>query len=306
MTDDFVLRINEEGSPSNFIELDGKFDNETLNRDGSGGPDEVANSSIRKRRYFAASLPAANYVFRFIRGGKMDWPTSVEVTFEKPQCDTALTNERVSIGEPSPSVSSCNELIKNGDMEMSTTDYLYWLHQESGLSLASGKGISGSTALAEIDPRAPENGLVGQFLDTRCLRKGKQYEVQAWVKVLRNGAPYDCDPMNNCPTTGLKTRIAQDEDGLLFSESNIDVVNYFEDLMTRVVGTCYEEPSLLTSELSPLRVFSCLWNEEDVASQCLLTMSLSLLFQGHVTSWCSTAVSRAIQGFGRSATLLPH
>jgi hypothetical protein len=34
--------------------------------------------------------------------------------------------------------------------------------------------------------------------------------------------------MNNCPTTGLKTRIAQDEDGLLFSESNIDVVNYFE------------------------------------------------------------------------------
>lgn len=228
MTDDFVLRINKEGFPGNFIEVDGKFDNETLNRDGSGGPDEVANSWLRKRRYFAASLPDADYVFRLYRGGKMDWPTSVEVTFEKPQCDTSLTNKRVSIGEPSPSASTCSELIKNGDMEMSTTDYPYWLHHESGLSLAPGKGISGSTALSEIDPQAPVNGLVGQFLDTRCLQKGKQYEVRAWVKVMRNGAPYDCDPANNCPTAGLKLWTAQDADGSSFSESNIGVVYFFE------------------------------------------------------------------------------
>lgn len=228
MTDDFVLRINKQGSASDFVEINGNFHNETVNHDDTGGPDKVANSWIRKRRYFSAALPAAEnkYVFRFVRGGQMDWPTSVEVTFEKPQCPTTLTNNRVVLGKPSPSLSVCEELIKNGDMEL--PDYPYWLHHETGLKLDIGEGISSSMALSEIDQRAPANGLIGQYLDTRCFQRGLQYEVRAWVKLMRNGAPFACDAANVCPKARLKIRTADDDDGLEFSDFNMEVVSYFE------------------------------------------------------------------------------
>ena len=227
-TDDFVLRINREGDPINFVEVNGKFDDETVNNDGTGGPDRVANTGFRKRRFFSAALPAARYIFRFVRNGQMDWPTSVEVTFEKPQCPTLLDNNSIILPEPNPAASTCQELIMNGDMEMPEPDYPYWLHQESGTQLVAGQGISGSTALSEIDQRAPAYGFIGQYLDTRCLQRGKQFEVRAWVKLTRNGLPFACDSVTGCPSARLKFWTAEDPDGLIFSELNMDIVSYFE------------------------------------------------------------------------------
>ena len=233
MTDDFVLRINPAGENQNALLIKGKFDNETMtNPDGSIAPDEVANSWIRKYRYFSAALPANSkkYVFRLIRGGQTDWPTSVEVTYENPQCPSDdFRDSWVNLVIPTPDPSTCNELIKNGNMEMSSNKHHHWLHHQSGVTLAPGQGISGSTALFETDHRASSQGLLGQYLDTRCLEKGKQYEVQAWVKVtLADGTPFACDNINTCPNARLKIRTPEDEDGREFSEVNMDVVSYFE------------------------------------------------------------------------------
>ena len=228
MTEDFVLRINRQGSADDFIEIEGKFDNETVNRDGSGGPDEVANTSIRKRRYYAAALPTGSkYIFRFRREDRVQWPTSVEVTMEKMQCADSWEEDRIVLVSPPPSASECKELIRNGDLEMSNSDYPFWLHYESGLELLTGKGIGGSNALSEIDENAPDNGAIGQYMDTRCLQRGRQYEVRAWVLLTRDGSPVACDSANGCPKARLKLR-TRDENGLDSSDLNLDVVDFFE------------------------------------------------------------------------------
>jgi hypothetical protein len=224
VSEDFVLRINKESNPTNFLDVKGKFDFETLNEDGTGGRDQVANTSLRKRRFFAVALPPARYSFSFLRQGALGWPTSVEFTMEEAQCDTPLEKDWIILGKPSPSVTQCRELIRNGNFEGPISD---WLHDESGRQVASGQGISGSKALSDINRLASANGLMGQYLDTRCLQRGRQYQVRAWVKLMRDGSAVACDSVMGCPNAQLRSRIPVDEAGLESTQYNLDVVSFF-------------------------------------------------------------------------------
>ena len=226
VSEDFVLRINEESKPDVFLDVNGKIDNKTLNDDASGGPDGFANTSIRRRRYFAVALPQARYRFVFIQQGSQAWPTSVEFTMEEAQCATLMEKNWTILVHPPSSESECQDLIRNGNFEGLGSD---WLHDESGLQIASGQGVSGSKALSDINLAAPVNGLIGQYLDTRCLLRGRQYEVRAWVKLTHsNGTTLACDSLSGCPKARLKIRTPKDEDGLEFSEFNMDLISFFD------------------------------------------------------------------------------
>lgn len=232
-SDDIVLRVQKAGDANNFIEVGGNFHYETVNLDGTGGLDEVANTSIEKNRYYAIALPSGSmYVLSFIDkangSNALSWPANAEFTMQKAQCDTSLDAQSISLVVPPASETECRELIRNGNLEMSSTNYPYWQHHETKLQLAKGLGISGSNALSESGQNAPATGLVGQYLDVRCLQRGQQYEVKAWVKLTRNGAPYSCDSVSTCPRARLKIRTPTTEDGQEFDELNIDVVHYFE------------------------------------------------------------------------------
>jgi hypothetical protein len=141
---------------------------------------------------------------------------------EEAQCDNPLEKDWIILDTPSPSETECRGLIRNGSFEGPISD---WLHDESGLQVASGQGISGSKALSDIDRSAPANGFIGQLLDTRCLQRGQQYEVRAWVKLTLNGSPFACDSVSDCPIARLKILNPDNEGGVEVFDMN--VVSFF-------------------------------------------------------------------------------
>jgi hypothetical protein len=48
---------------------------------------------------------------------------------------------------PDVPTAQCSELIRNGDMELSTTSYPHWLHDGTGVALFPGEGIGVSNAI---------------------------------------------------------------------------------------------------------------------------------------------------------------
>jgi hypothetical protein len=224
-THDFVLRVTEVENANNRFDYPPKYYYETI---GDGGPlDDIANSWIRKGRYFAVTLPAGKeYVARFRDGSGQAWPTHAEVTVEDAQCPGAISRDAVGLVPPPASQAECQELIRNGDLEMSNSAFPYWLHHQGGIELARGKGRGGSNAITDVD-QSMSNRLIGQYLDTRCLVPGKQYVLQAWIKLERNGTPISCDLESGCPIARLKVRVPVDEEGSRFDEINMNLADYF-------------------------------------------------------------------------------
>ena len=185
------------------------------------------NADLRKRRYFTPALPAGEYIveFRSRQNGPVSWPTFVETTFESSQCSGSVQAGDVQLNVPSVSRQTCAELIMNGDMEMSTDSYPHWLQRDNGIELAPGRGKNRSNAIVDMS-QASSRGSIGQFLDTRCLTLGEQFDVRVWMQLERNGSPFSCDG-NNCPTIGLRVRQSMDEEGTHFSEYFIPVAASF-------------------------------------------------------------------------------
>lgn len=223
-TEGFVLRITEEGNDSNSFDFQGKYYYETL--DGNVGPDMEANTLVRKGRYFAPALPPGKYVASFRRNSIEDWPTHAEITVEDAQCQNVLGVGSVNLVPPSPTGNECDELIRNGNLESSDTDFPHWLHHQAGLELVRNKGMGNSNALADVK-QSFSNRLIGQYVDTRCMQEGRQYEVQVWVKMERNGVPFSCDSSSSCPRAKLRIRTPTDASGSTFSEANMDIADYF-------------------------------------------------------------------------------
>eukprot|EP00548_Thalassiothrix_antarctica_P009388 CAMPEP_0194161454 /NCGR_PEP_ID=MMETSP0152-20130528/78944_1 /TAXON_ID=1049557 /ORGANISM="Thalassiothrix antarctica, Strain L6-D1" /LENGTH=1489 /DNA_ID=CAMNT_0038871245 /DNA_START=953 /DNA_END=5423 /DNA_ORIENTATION=+ len=192
-TEDVLLRITNENET--YIDLPGIYYN-----DDSG---LFKDTDIRRRRYFIASLPLGSYHAFFHEGnGQIGfWPSHAEVSISKALCNPSLSINNVQVDIPQPLDGTCRELIRNGDAEASSFDP--WLQHESGVMLGSGDGLSGSNGIADILQNG-NNGALGQFLDIRCLKYGRQYEVQVWVKLAKNGSPISCDDVNNCPKARLR------------------------------------------------------------------------------------------------------
>jgi len=131
---------------------------------------------------------------------------------EKPQCEDSMSTDAVQLKVTKADDETCRELIVNGDFEMSNDAYPHWLHNNNGLALARKKGMDGSNAIVDTI-HSREEGSIGQFLDTRCLERGRQYEVKAWVKLEQSGKTVSCDQAQG--------KAPMDEAGLEFDEFTV-------------------------------------------------------------------------------------
>jgi len=157
------------------------------------------HDSVDRFRIFSPALPAGTYTAEFLDElDQVSWPRGLNVTYEVDMCDGgAVLDDGVEMVIPQLDASLCENLISNGDAEWSDTDPGSWVYEKNtGIEIVQSVGISGSNAFGDVRVEIHDGGLT-QHLDTRCLslHKGRQYEVEAYVKLIdRNGQPVYCDP----------------------------------------------------------------------------------------------------------------
>jgi hypothetical protein len=216
MTEGYQLRItNDMGL---FVDLQGNTYED---------PDPLKNDWLKKKRQFVASLPLGSYdAFFHIGDGQRVWPSHAEVSLKDALCDNSLDVGAVQLDIPDASNLECEELVRNGDIEESSSHPNYWLQDKSGIQILETGGISGTHAIADViqNTRA---GALGQFLDTRCLKRGRQYEIQAWIQLARDGTSVSCDSVSNCPVAKLEVRSPDNAAGSSFSGFKLNVASSF-------------------------------------------------------------------------------
>eukprot|EP00591_Stephanopyxis_turris_P010685 CAMPEP_0195530994 /NCGR_PEP_ID=MMETSP0794_2-20130614/34107_1 /TAXON_ID=515487 /ORGANISM="Stephanopyxis turris, Strain CCMP 815" /LENGTH=1734 /DNA_ID=CAMNT_0040662623 /DNA_START=145 /DNA_END=5349 /DNA_ORIENTATION=- len=192
--DDLAMEVSDGTNKATFHSyFDEKVDTE-------GNPDSYENSLYQRRVFVTAIIPgnSASYTLRFFKNGDVTWPTFVERQWDHPpQCAGFATESDITIVEPSPNALECKNLIRNGNgMSGGSTNMPHnpWVHTGGGVqSYAPGAGGSG-LAISSFQRTDVYQG-PGQFLDTRCLTEGAEYEIIAKVKTLdRYGNPAYCDP----------------------------------------------------------------------------------------------------------------
>lgn len=218
-----VLRVSEVSYPYRRYDFSARYYHESDNE--TGEEDSFRNTDARKRRYYVASVPTGRYQAEFVLDDTRMWPTFVETTFEPVLCDPPLHPADFDLVVSPTSPETCSSLIRNGDMELSTTAPIYWLHSKSGLVLQPGKGMDGTQALADTDTTDDEASFV-QYVDTRCIVEGAQYVVTAWVRLVQNDQDFECNG-SSCPRLRLRVQQASSDDGMQGAVSQIVLAGSF-------------------------------------------------------------------------------
>jgi Hint module len=171
-----------------------------------------------RTRIFPANLPIGQYNAIFLdQNGQVSWPTFVRQSVPDVSCPIVGTHT-ITMFEPTVSYSQCTELIRNGNVEASNSEPLYWLRDLGDLQLVRGAGVGFSNALAGNYTDEPTAFV--QYLDTRCLKlmRNAVYNVSANIKLQRkDGTTYICNPnQEKCPVI------------VIFGEKVIDDYEYDE------------------------------------------------------------------------------
>lgn len=219
-TERFVLRVTDNSNPERTFDFPGTYNLELEVTDGQSP--EIRNTWILKHRYFAPSVPDGSYTAQFIDGssGQVVWPTFVESRIEHHTCSSPLISNPVKIEMPSPTELQCRQLVRNGDMESSNSNYPFWLHAETGIALVDGAGIGGTNAISDT-VHTINHAYIGQFIDTRCLEIGRRYNARAWVKLVNpsTNVLIICDKEDStCPSVVLRYRTPGEPTGQSFVE----------------------------------------------------------------------------------------
>jgi len=199
-TDHLTLRIvNEAGS---FVDYPGKF--------------PFRSPHLKAERYFVAALPNGRYEGTFVdqRGHKV-WPSHVEVSLGDTPCLDTISQQSVRLEKPPILVNECQQLIRNGDFD---SEPLLWLHQNLEVTVSQ-RGRNNSNAL--MIARQSKAPLIGQFLDTRCLVRRTQYQVEGWVRL----DVLQCEEKRSCPQ--LSIRIREIVAGTEHRDRSIKLISYF-------------------------------------------------------------------------------
>jgi hypothetical protein len=191
-TTSFTLKLCKESSPNKCINVPGY----------RNSPDQyIAN----RYRYFPAHLPIGQYNAMFQDSkGQEAWPSFVRQLVTDVTCPIFGTHT-ITMKEPSVTYSQCTELIRNGNVDASNSEPLYWLRDYGDLQLLPGGGVGRSNALAST--YSDKRTAFVQFLDTRCLKlmRSAVYNVSAEIKLQRkDGTTYICNPnKEKCPEIGI-------------------------------------------------------------------------------------------------------
>jgi len=211
-----VLRAtNDKGVSQDF----GHYFEYVLNAAGTANS-TLDNFIYVRRRYFSAILPYGTYELQFYKNNTPFHPRFFEVSYDdEPMCTPFIDNTTVTVITSEPDESECMQLIKNGGGEDGTFDY--WQHAGGDIQNAN-PGYLSSRALATVKRTGAWHGL-GQYIDTRCLVEGQQYEVTARFRLQgASGAWLACDPLvtgysstNVCPRVSMRMRhmMSDEKDG---------------------------------------------------------------------------------------------
>jgi len=170
------------------------------------------NFMYQRRRFFSPILPYGNYTLRFKLNNQVVFPTMIEKVWDDiPQCTPYLDNDNIQLVIPEPTEMDCFELVKNNGLQDENLNF--WFHTGSDLKLTS-PGFASMRAIQTVWRKGTWQGL-GQFLDTRCIVAGKQYEVTARYRLYDelNGGFKSCNANSAafmgedvCPCLSLRFR----------------------------------------------------------------------------------------------------
>ena len=169
------------------------------------------NYYYTRRRYFSAILPYGDYELQFYKNNTPYYPQFHELVFDDaPMCSPYIDNTTITFVTPNATEHECKQLIKNNGLD--TGDFDYWQHAGGSMAIAKQGYLSG-TSIRTLTRTGSWHG-VGQYLDTRCLVEGQQFEVTGRYKLLNEAdKPIACDidikeysNPNVCPRVSIRLR----------------------------------------------------------------------------------------------------
>lgn len=154
--------------------------------------------SHRNNLYFAVLPSGGDYSARFRKGGGEHWPLYVRADYDDPGSTCPEFNLFAVVEPELDHTVTCQELIRNGDIELGIEG---WLATMGGLEIrdenSSGQGLALTNMYRTSFWMGP-----AQFFDTRCLVFGARYSVTYKAKLISrsDGSPVDCDALDDkCP-----------------------------------------------------------------------------------------------------------
>ncbi len=214
----FSLQVEQFGTENWKLELTGNGN--TMQIPGTIYAKNEGHAQDDDRgRTFSASIPSGTYTAKFIdEGGNHAWPQYVEETWQKtPECSGHAVKEDLTVLKPNITADDCLELVRNGQVDSTTTDPWFHTFSDKGYSVSfralhymchlhfifdsdlihitlilssqivvePGMGANGTNAIRSINRNDKYSG-VGQDLDSRCveLMKGELYEFNGEELIL--------------------------------------------------------------------------------------------------------------------------
>jgi len=164
-----------------------------------------------RRRYFSAILPHGNYELQFYKDNVTTYPKFIELIFDDaPLCSPYIDNTTIVFLTPNATEGTCQQLIGNGGVETGTFES--WQHGGGSMKVIN-QGYLSSKAMRTLERTGSWHG-IGQYLDTRCMIEGQQYEVTARYRLLNEGDNFiTCDVLMKeysnpvvCPRISIRLR----------------------------------------------------------------------------------------------------
>mmetsp|Transcript_6779 Transcript_6779/g.10293 ORF Transcript_6779/g.10293 Transcript_6779/m.10293 type:complete len:559 (+) Transcript_6779:40-1716(+) len=208
-TPDDLQLVVQDGSGKS-IALKGYFDYRDW--------DPYWNTWSKFTRRFFVTLPttgassSSSYTGQFVvNNHQVVWPLFVERSWEDvdgcgPEFALTIDDDTLNANY------SCQQLIVNGNAEGNSTEG--WWHTAGGIETVAG-GANGTAFALSNQFRSYSSFGIAQYLDTRCMVVGRQYQLQAYVQLINttddNNNPFTCTPGNNaeapCPEAHVKRRV---------------------------------------------------------------------------------------------------
>lgn len=180
--DDLTLEVTD--AFGNSFSFNGYFEEKT--KPIAGGeeiPDDDENYVYQRRRYYSPILPYGMFDMVFKKDNKPYWPQLAELIWEdEPPCTPHVGDDTLNFVVPPVTDDDCVNVVRNPGGE--SGGFNFWGHTGGGIQVVSGVGDvhSGSYALSSVHRQGGWNG-IGQFLDTRCMSLGRQYEIDIKIRL---------------------------------------------------------------------------------------------------------------------------
>jgi len=147
---------------------------------------------------------------KFKKEGAPYWPQFIELVWEDPPpCNPHIDENTTKLEIPPPSEVDCFNLLRNYDAGLG--DYSFWSHSGGGVKVVEYE--DGKYAISSIHRTGAWHGF-GQYLDTRCLVEGSQFEIIVKIRLQNSDGEFvvcninrvDYNAGDACPRVSFRMR----------------------------------------------------------------------------------------------------